>query len=165
MDGLEFYDKLNFLKAGIAYSDKITTVSPTYAKEILTQEFGCGLDGFLGYYKDKLSGILNGLDTTVFNPKNDEDLYFQFDLKTINNKNENKKAFLKSTTLKGHNTPLLVMVTRLVEQKGIDLLIESLTELLSKKLNLFIVGEGNSEFVKILDKYSKKYKVIPLKYR
>lgn len=158
MDGLEFYDKLNFLKAGIAYSDKITTVSPTYAKEILTQEFGCGLDGFLGYYKDKLSGILNGIDTTVFNPKNDEDLYFQFDSKTINKKKENKKAFLKSTTLKGQKTPLLVMVTRLVEQKGIDLLIESLKELLSKKLNLFIVGEGNSELVKILDKYSKKYK-------
>jgi len=158
IDGLEFYDKLNFLKAGIAYSDGITTVSPTYAKEILTQEFGCGLDGFLQHHKDKLSGILNGLDITVFNPKKDESLYFQYDSNTIQKKQKNKKTFLKSTTLKGPTIPLIVMVTRLVNQKGIDLVIDSLEALLGKKLNFFIVGEGDSEIVKILDGYSKKYK-------
>ncbi len=158
MDGVEFYSKLNFLKAGIAYANKVTTVSPTYAKEILTPEFGCGLDGFLRYHKTKLSGILNGINAVVFNPKSDANLYVNYDFKNIKNKQEHKKVFLKSTKLKGQKSPLFVMVTRLVEQKGVDLLVESLEKLLAKRVNLFIVGEGSLKLVKVLERYSKEYK-------
>ena len=156
-DGLEFYDKVNFLKAGIAYSDAITTVSPTYAKEILTQEFGCGLDGFLNYHKGKLYGVLNGIDKTLFNPKTDKYLYKNYDYNSLEIKQENKKAFLKNSSLKKSKLPLFVMVTRIVEQKGIDLIIESLKKLVSKKLNFLIVGEGSLEFATKLERLSNKY--------
>ncbi|MCK9490959.1 MAG: glycogen synthase [Sulfurimonas sp.] len=157
IDGLEFYEKISFLKAGIAYSDAVTTVSPTYAKEILTKEFGCGLEGFLKYHKNKLYGILNGIDTNLFNPKTDLSLYKNFDYKSLDKKEENKKAFFKNSSLKNSKIPLFVMVTRLVEQKGIDLLIKSLKKILSKKINLYVVGEGSPDFVAKLEKFSKKY--------
>jgi len=130
IDGLEFYENISFLKAGIAYSDAITTVSPTYAKEILTKEFGCGLEGFLELHKDKLYGILNGIDMTLFNPKSDESLFKKYDFNNLNEKHENKKNFIKNSSLKKPKLPLFVMVTRLVEQKGIDLIIKSLKKIL-----------------------------------
>ncbi len=80
---LEFYGNCNFMKAGIKYSDAITTVSPTYAKEILTPQFGCGLDGFLRFYKDKVSGILNGIDTEIFNPTTDKTIFKNYDKNSL----------------------------------------------------------------------------------
>ena len=144
-DALEDYGKANFLKAGIAYSNYITTVSPTYAKEILTKEFGCGLDGFLRKYKEKLTGILNGINTDIFNPSEDNALEYKFAQESLEEKYKNKVSFLKQTKLKDPRKPLFIMVTRLVEQKGISLLLESMDELLSKKLNFILVGDGNKE--------------------
>lgn len=146
MHGLEFHGKINFLKAGIAYSDRVVTVSPQYAKEILTKHFGCGLDGFLLFHSEKLSGILNGLDDEFFNPKTDAALSFPYESKTLAIKNENKKVLLKSTKLKDPRTPLFVIISRLVHQKGFDLLLGSLKPLLQKKLNLLILGDGESEY-------------------
>lgn len=157
MESLEFYDKVNFLKAGIAYSDRITTVSPTYAKEILTKEFGCGLEGFLSYHKDKLSGILNGINDKIFNPADDKALAFEYDKNTLENKYKNKVEFIKTATLKDPRRPLIVMIARLVEQKGIDLLMDSLKLLLAKKINLYILGEGSAEFSKKLALFAKEY--------
>lgn len=157
MDGLEFYSKVNFLKAGIAYSDHVTTVSPTYAKEILTKEFGCGLEGFLSYHKGKLSGILNGINDDIFDPKQDAALHFRYDKNSIEDKYKNKVGFLKNSKLKDPRRPLFIMVARLVEQKGIDLLIDSLKILLDKKINLFVLGEGVVEFSKKLTQFSKEY--------
>jgi len=150
MDGLEFHGKVNFLKAGIAYGDAVTTVSPSYAQEILTQEFGCGLDGFLEYHKDKLSGVLNGVNFAVFNPNRDKFLPVTFNKNSLENKHKNKVTFIKASKLKDPRVPLLVMITRLVEQKGISLLLKSLDELLSKRVNLFILGEGDQEISKSL---------------
>ena len=158
MDGLEFYGNINFLKAGIAYSDAITTVSPTYAKEILTKEYGCGLDGFLRYHKSKLSGILNGINRSIFNPKSDDSLYCKYDDKSIDNKLKNKIAFLKESSLGDSSIPLFVMVTRLVEQKGVVLLMESIDRLLKLKVNLFIIGDGDLEIVTKFEKLSNRYK-------
>lgn len=158
MDGLEFHDKVNFLKAGIAYSDAITTVSPSYAQEILTQEFGCGLDGFLEYHKAKLSGILNGVNYSVFNPSRDKSLSATFDKDSLEKKHKNKISFIKSAKLKDPRVPLLVMITRLVEQKGIDLLLESLDELLAKKVNFYILGEGSQAIAKRLHALASKHK-------
>lgn len=157
IDGLEFHSKINFLKAGIAYSDSITTVSPTYAKEILTLEFGCGLDGFLEYHEDKLTGILNGINTTLFNPKTDKKLLFNYDENSLENKHKNKVSFIRKSTLKDPRVPLFVMITRLVEQKGINLILESIDELLSKKINLYILGEGDEKISQKLSDLSQEY--------
>ncbi|WP_345993868.1 glycogen/starch synthase [Sulfurimonas sp. HSL-1716] len=157
MDGLEFYEKVNFLKAAIAYSDRITTVSPSYAKEILTKEFGCGLEGFLAHHKKKLTGVLNGINDTVFDPAKDAILPFTYDEKTLDNKYKNKADFIKRSKLKDPRRPLFVMIARLVEQKGIDLLIDSIKMLLEKKINLFLLGEGSAEFSKKLARFSNEH--------
>jgi len=156
-NGLEFYGKVNFLKAGIAYSDIITTVSPNYAKEILTKEFGCGLDGFLNYHKSKLFGILNGINESVFKASTDKSLYANYDEKTLKNKHKNKVEFIKKSTLKDPRILLFIMITRLVEQKGMELLIESLNDLLVKRINLFLIGEGSVEICEKLHNLSAKY--------
>ncbi len=154
-EGLEFYDRVNFLKAGITYSDLITTVSPSYAQEILTPEFGCGLDAHLRHHQKKLSGILNGINYNTFNPQSGLD--FPYDNNTLENKHKNKVAFIKQSTLKDPRIPLFVMVSRLVQQKGLDLLLESLEEFLQKRVNLFILGEGNAEICEKLQTVAQKH--------
>ena len=155
IDGLEFYGKVNFLKAGIAFSDAVTTVSPSYAKEILTSKFGCGLEGFLTHHKTKLSGILNGINELVFDPRTDKDIDTPYE--NIQEKYKNKVALLKSSKLKDPRRPFFVMISRLVEQKGIDLLLESMDSLLENRLNLFIIGEGEARFAQQLQVLSSKY--------
>lgn len=153
MDGVEFYGKINLLKAGIAYSNAVTTVSPSYAKETLTQEFGCGLDGFLQHHKSKLQGILNGIDMVVFDPKHDTNLAVQYS--QSEGKQKNKTALLRTSKLKDPKRPLFVMISRLVEQKGVDLLMESIADILKQHLNLYIIGEG--PFAKELEKIAEGY--------
>ena len=147
MELLEFYGKINFLKAGIAFCDALTTVSPTYAKEIQTPEFGCGLDGFLRKHSDKLSGILNGIDTSVFDPKNDPMLACTLKRKITTWKACNKKDFWgKKSPL-----PLFVFIGRLTEQKGIDLLTSLHEELAGMPLLFAFLGEGDETIVKALE--------------
>jgi len=157
MDFFEFYGDVNFLKAGIAFSDVVTTVSPTYAKEIMTPEFGCGLEGFLKYHSHKVQGILNGINTTIFNPQIDPMLVKNFSPTTLDDKHKNKSDFIKRSTLKDPRRPLFVMITRLVEQKGVDLIIDSLKSILEKKINLFVVGEGSDLFASKLFDASQQY--------
>ena len=155
MEALEFYSKVNYLKAGIAFSDIVTTVSPTYAKEIQTKEYGCGLEGFLKKYSDKLLGILNGIDTKVFDPKSDKYLFSNYDTKTIANKSKNKEEFTKDV-----NTPLFIFIGRLVEQKGLSLILQSLDELSKLKARFILLGEGDKKSEELLSSASKKYKNI-----
>lgn len=157
MEGIEFYGSLNFMKAGIAYSDHITTVSPRYAKEILTEKFGCGLEGFLAGHSDKLSGILNGIDTRFFDPKIDPALAHNYDADAITSKYLNKKQLIKEVGLKDPRKPLFVMISRLVHQKGFDLLLHALPAMLKKRLNLLLLVEGNSHYLELLYKHAKKY--------
>lgn len=154
MDGVEFYDKINLLKAGIAYSDAVTTVSLSYAKEILTSEFGCGLDGFLRFHKEKLSGIINGIDTSVFDPSSDTALSYPYS--TLEGKYKNKSEIIKASKLKNAKRPLFVMISRLVEQKGVDILLESIKDLLKLDINLYIIGEGfySEQLFKLSEQYS-----------
>lgn len=158
MDALEFYGKINFLKAGIIYSDALTTVSPTYAKEIQTKEFGCGLEGLLQLYKAKLTGILNGIDESVFNPQNDAALFYCYSSDNLAKKYENKKALQKELGFSGLKKPLFVMISRLVHQKGFDLLIESLDAFLSEDVNFVLLANGDENYKKTLLLYTKKYK-------
>ncbi len=159
---LEFWGKCNFMKAGIRYSDAVTTVSPSYAKEILTPQFGCGLDGFLNFYKKKLVGILNGIDTKLFDPKTDEALFENYDENSLEKKSLNKMGLLKKTRLKETKLPLFIMVSRLVEQKGFDIVLDSLDEILKQRLNLLLLVDGHSSYEMGLKEAKNRYKNLDL---
>lgn len=162
MEGLEFYGQVNFMKSGIAYADMITTVSPTYAKEILTPEFGCGLEGFLHHHRKKLVGIINGIDTEHFSPSDDKALIEPYiDLK---GKELNKKAYLKHAGLKGLKKPLFVFIGRFTWQKGVDLLIETLPHIAALDCNISILGEGEKKYHDMLTKISDKYSNVYLEF-
>lgn len=144
IDALEYYGQINFMKAAIAFSDFVTTVSPTYAQEILTPEFGCGLEGFLEVHNQKIRGILNGINTDVFH----------FNLEK---KHPSKVAFFKNSKLKDPRKPLFVVLSRLVEQKGFDLFLEVLPKVLEQKINIFVLGEGESKEINKLTRYAQKF--------
>ncbi|MDD5195072.1 MAG: glycogen/starch synthase [Candidatus Omnitrophica bacterium] len=158
MQCLEFYGKINLLKGGIVFSDMVNTVSPTYAKQIQTPDYGCGLEGVLREKRERLCGILNAIDYQVWNPKIDTLIYKKFSSQDLENKAVNKKMFQKELGLKvDGNALLLGMVTRLAEQKGIDIVSESLDYLL-KKHQVVILGVGDEKYHKILKKLAGKYK-------
>lgn len=162
IDALEFYGKINFMKAGIAYADAVTTVSQSYAKEILTPEFGCGLDGFLRYHKDKLTGIVNGIDTEHFTPSSDKLLEYPFS--TLTQKSLNKKSYLKEVNLKGIKKPLFIFIGRFTAQKGVDLLIEVLPKLASKDCNVAILGDGEEHYQKRIQEIALKHSNIHFEF-
>ncbi|MCX6074302.1 MAG: glycogen synthase [Campylobacterales bacterium] len=143
-DTLEFYGKVNFMKAGIAYANTITTVSPTYAKEILTPEAGCGLEGFLQCHRHKLTGILNGIDTEHFSPTSDRALVAPYT--NVKGKKPSKSDLLKQLGLKGVTKPLFVFIGRFVSQKGVDLLIETLPKIAAMECNIALLGEGEEQY-------------------
>ncbi len=168
-EGVEFYGNFSMLKAGIVYADAVNTVSPTYAKEICTPEFGYGLEGVLTHRRYKLSGILNGIDTQQWNPQTDPMLACHYSAKRRNpGKRCNKQALLESygikATVKKLDAPLLGMVSRLVEQKGVDLVIAAIPALLkSSDANFVLIGKGNPHFemqlLQLAEKYPKRIMV------
>lgn len=164
MEVLEYYGNINLMKAAIAFADKVTTVSPQYAKEILTQEYGNGLEGLLQSHSDKLVGILNGIDSTHFSPKDDEALVKRYDSKSISNKKANKKACLKETGLKDVERPLFVFIGRLVAQKGLDILIDALGDIASLPINILIRGEGEEHYRSELKRLAAKHENISFIY-
>ena len=155
MDGIEFYGQVNLMKAGIAYADRITTVSPTYAEEILTPRFGCGLEGFLQLHRSNLSGILNGIDDAHFSPVTDKSLPQTYD--DLKGKKANKTDYLKSVGLKGVNKPLFVFIGRYTWQKGLDLLIPLLEKLGQEECNVAFLGEGEQKYYDALEEAAEEY--------
>lgn len=144
---LEFHGKVSFLKAGIIFSDIITTVSENYAREILTPEFGGGMETILQTKKDVLFGILNGVDYSEWNPKTDKYIPSHYSEKSLYRKSKNKIELLKSFHLPGDkDTPLIGIVSRLVSQKGFDLLIGSVNELLNLNCRFVILGSGEKKY-------------------
>lgn len=138
---------INMMKAGILYADKITTVSPTYAKEILTEQFGEGLHKVLSKRKKDLCGILNGIDEQEFDPKHDKYIYRNYAMDSLDLKYENKRALIKEKKLKPDaSIPLIGMVTRMTEQKGLALVAEALKELMKEEVSLVILGSGDELF-------------------
>ena len=162
MDGVEFYGQVNFMKAGIAYADRVTTVSPRYAKEILTPEFGCGLEGFLKHHRNKLVGIVNGLDAEHFSPSNDKALMVPYS--NLTGKKANKKVYLDETGLKGINKALFVFIARFTWQKGMNLLIGILPKLASEKCNIAILGEGEAQYHDTLKMIANDYPNVHLDF-
>lgn len=160
MEALEFYDQVSYMKGGIAYADAITTVSPTYAKEILTPQFGCGLEGFLAVHRSKLSGILNGIDSEHFSPANDTLLVETYT--SAKGKKSSKNDLLKVLGLKGSAKPLFVFIGRFTHQKGVDLLIEALPKIAALECNIALLGEGEGEYSEAFRGLSERYPNIAL---
>ncbi|MEP6671389.1 MAG: glycogen synthase GlgA [Chthoniobacter sp.] len=145
--GVEFYGNLNLLKGGIVYADAITTVSQRYAKEITTSEGGAGLDVVMREQAHKLTGILNGVDYDIWDPAKDALLPKKYSQKTLTGKQKCREELLAQMGLAPKPAgPVLVMVTRLTHQKGIELLFPLLDRLLADDVRLVILGEGHAAF-------------------
>lgn len=145
VEGFEYHGQLSFLKAGIFYADAITTVSPSYAKEIQTPEFGFGLEGLLNKRSNELKGILNGIDTDEWNPETDPHLVKTYSAATLADKKEVKIALQQRLGLQiDENAPLLGVVSRLTHQKGLDMLVPIMQQLVEAGCQLALLGSGES---------------------
>jgi starch synthase len=144
VDGVEYYGQIGFLKAGLQLADRITTVSPTYAKEIQTPEGGMGLDGLLRARTNIVSGILNGIDDKVWDPSTDAHLARTYDRNSLEARAVNKRALQERLGLKPDPEALLFgVVSRLSEQKGLDLVLAGLSRLLADGAQLALLGAGD----------------------
>ncbi len=147
MDLLEFYGQVSFLKGGLVSADAITTVSPTYAKEILTPAFGCRLEGVLGARRDRLFGVLNGLDLEEWDPGRDPHLELPYGPEDVVEGKRAARALLAAETGVGAaSRPLLGMVSRLAEQKGADLLAAALDDTVTMGFDLVVLGTGERRY-------------------
>jgi starch synthase len=145
-DAMEFHDQFSFIKGGLVSADWITAVSPTYAQEIQTNEFGCGLEGLISHRADTLSGIINGVDYSVWNPGRDLHIPVPFNARSLNKKAENKRALQQYFGLPvDESIPLFATITRLVEQKGIDLILDIVPQLVEQNAQLVVLGSGDKK--------------------
>jgi starch synthase len=145
-DGVEFHGNLSFLKAGLSYANHLTTVSPSYAREIQTEALGFGLQGLLSYRRNQLTGILNGIDTLEWNPETDVYLENYYSAESLKGKAANKKALQKRLGLnEDAETPLLGVVSRFAHQKGLDIILEVANKLMGMPAQLVFLGSGDIE--------------------
>ncbi|MEH7414613.1 glycogen synthase GlgA [Neobacillus drentensis] len=155
---LEFFGNVNFMKGGLVAADKITTVSPTYKEEIQTTTYGEKLDGLLRARKEDLIGILNGIDEDFYNPAIDPLIYQKYKVNTYSKKAVNKKEIQKQFGFPQNTaTPLLVMITRLTKQKGLDLVKCVLREILQEDVQVVILGTGDYEYEEYLRQAARVY--------
>jgi len=162
-DYLEFFGNLNLIKAGLVFSDIITTVSPTYAREIGTPESGEGLDGLIRAIalRKPIIGIVNGIDTELYNPENDCHLPFQYTVDQIDQKKKNKfeffHKFYSKSIADSHSLPLISFISRFVEQKGLDLILNDPDKIFNLPLVWFFLGVGEEAYEKSMIENAKKY--------
>jgi starch synthase len=158
MEGLEFHGKLSFLKAGIVYADAVTTVSPSYAREIQGEALGCGLDGLLRSRREALTGILNGIDVETWDPATDPRIAQRYDMQTLEAKAGNKVALQRRLGLhQDEDLPLLGMVGRFTHQKGADIVAAAAEELAALPAQLALLGKGEREHEDALRRLSASY--------
>lgn len=143
MDGVEYHGGIGFLKAGLEAASAITTVSPTYAREIRTPEFGMGLEGLIVSRHNRVHGIVNGIDTAQWNPETDAALKAKFSVKSLTKRDANKRALESEFGLETGDGPLFVVITRLTWQKGIDVLLECIDHLVGIGGRLALLGSGD----------------------
>lgn len=140
-------DCLNWMKAGILYADRVSTVSPSYAHEIMTPEFGCGLDQILRMESGKLSGIVNGIDTDIYNPETDPLLDYHFNKSDLSGKAQNKAKLQEKLGLPVRpDVPMIGIVSRLTRQKGFDVVVEGLHRMLQEDVQIVLLGTGDPGF-------------------
>ncbi len=157
-EGVEFYGEFSFLKTGLVFSDSITTVSPTYSKEIQTPEHGFRMDGVLRHRQADLHGILNGVEYEIWDPEIDSHIPKNYSISFPTGKKECKSALLKKLNLNPDlKKPLFCMITRLSSQKGIKLIVEILPWLLKQKANFVMLGSGEQDFENFFSDKSQEY--------
>ncbi|KAA0701015.1 glycogen synthase GlgA [Neorhizobium sp. P12A] len=144
MEGVEYYGDVGFLKGGLQTAHAITTVSPSYAEEILTPEFGMGLEGVIASRINSLHGIVNGIDADIWNPETDAMIARNFGLATLKNRDENRKAIAEHFSLDEDDGPIFCVVSRLTWQKGMDLVADTVDEIVSLGGKLAILGAGDA---------------------
>lgn len=140
---LEFYGQVNLLKGGMVFADLLTTVSPTYSREIQTPEFGFGLDGVLRERRDRLSGVVNGIDVEAWNPETDLHLSAHYSASDLAGKRRCKEALQRELTLPVREVPLLAVISRFTPQKGLDLVAAVLPELMRLDVQVALLGTGD----------------------
>lgn len=157
-DGVEYHGMLSFLKGGLAYADRITTVSATYAEEIQTPEFGCGLEGLLSHKHAILSGILNGMDLEQWDPATDPHIANNYTARTIKQKLLNKTALQERMSLPvDENIPVFGLISRLVEQKGIDLVLACLPHMVKLPMQFVLLGSGDKSIELKIQQFANLY--------
>ena len=157
-EGLELHDCVNYMKAGIAYSDIVTTVSKTYAEEIKTDFFGENLNGILTKRSESIFGILNGIDYLENDPETDTRIYKSFNAEDLEGKYENKKMLQESLGLpQREEVPVIGVVSRLVGQKGFDLIAHVLDEMLQMDIQLVVLGTGDSNYENMFRNAAERY--------
>ncbi|WP_370678242.1 glycogen synthase GlgA [Pleomorphomonas sp. PLEO] len=157
MNALEYYGDISFLKAGIRMSDAVTTVSPTYAREILTEEQGMGMAGVLQSRRSVLSGIVNGIDEDIWNPLTDSHIAANYDLESLEARQANREAVERVYGLTPGDGAILSVISRLTWQKGIDLLAPVLPGIIDRGARLIVIGEGDPSIVYGLAEQTRKY--------
>jgi starch synthase len=158
IEALEYYGKVNLLKGGLIFADYLTTVSRKYAKEIQTQEFGCGLEGVIRLRGERMAGILNGADYSEWNPETDTHIAAQYSAKHLEGKRLCKKDLLAAFRLPVENMerPLIGIVSRFVDQKGFDLIAEIAPAMMKENLALVALGNGEPKYEKMFVELAKK---------
>ena len=156
--GMEFFGQMSFLKSGLAYSDIITTVSQKYAEEIRTKEYGCGMESLLNKRKRDLHGILNGVDLQVWDPAKDSNIVKTFSPTKLEGKEECKKDLCFAMGIPyQEGTPLIGLIARLSDQKGLDLIAESMDQIIKSGAQLVVLGSGEKKYEDLFAKFSKKF--------
>jgi starch synthase len=158
-EGTEYWGNISLLKAGIVYADAITTVSPRYSREIQTPEFGMGMEGILRKRSSDLYGILNGVDYTEWNPENNGDYRFSYDPIHMAGKDKNKAALLRELGIDRHfsDRPVLAMISRFTAQKGWDLLLSIVRDVLRLNVSMVVLGEGEHAYESALSSLGGYY--------
>ena len=158
LEGLEFYGQVSFLKAGLHYAERLATVSPTYAREIRTAEFGCGFEGLLEHRHDVLSGILNGIDTAAWNPRTDAAIHRTYGARSLDNKLDNKQALQRDLGLEVDARAILFgVVSRLTFQKGLDMLVPLMDTLREFPIQLAVLGSGEASLEDSLGRLARRF--------
>lgn len=162
-EGIEFYGKVNFLKAGLIASDIITTVSNTYAKEILTDEFGFGLDGVLRKRSYDLYGVINGIDTEEWNPLKDKFIPENYNSSDLSGKAKCRKDLMRECSLhikhtEDRNSPIIAFIGRLSAQKGIDIFLDAVKDIIAMGARIIILGKGDELFHRRIRTVAENYK-------
>lgn len=159
MSPYEFYGQMNFMKIGISFADVITTVSPTYAKEICTPEQGCGLEGVLSSRREVLHGVLNGIDDGYWSPATDPHLAHHYDARSTSGKTKCRTELLARMELKPgrKRVPVIGIISRLTEQKGFDLIERALPALMQRDLKLVVLGAGEPMYAEMLRRARDEY--------
>ena len=157
-DGLEYHGHLSLMKAGVAHAPAVTTVSPTYAKEIQTEAFGFGLDGLLRHRASALTGIVNGIDSDAWNPATDELITRNYTISSLKHKADNKLALQEALGLTVNKKAFLVgVVGRMAHQKGLDLLAEITARLVDEDIQVAVLGSGESWLEQRFESLAARY--------